>query len=214
MNKTLIAAAALAAVSLVHAATGPAGLAADAVDPPSPALSILYQDTGTDSGTGVLSQNFEASFSAYDAAAADDFTVPAGATWAIREVDVTGLYYNGTGPADSESVTIYKATAQGKVGKVVASYPEQHGSDNDGAFRISIPSTRLGPGTYYVSVVINMSFTVGGEWHWENMLEVHGYPPEWENPDGSGPCRTWKRERKCFGPGTGDHFFVLLGNVQ
>jgi hypothetical protein len=212
MTKTLIAAAALSAASLAQA--GPAPAPPDAAGFALPAgVRILYQDTGTDSGTGVISQNFEASFAAYDSAAADDFTVPPGSTWTIRQVDVIGHYYNGDGQADSENVTIYKA-AHGKVGKVVASYQGLAGVDDGGSFQIAIPKTRLGAGTYYVSVVINMPFAEGGEWHWENMLEVHGHPPEWENPGGNGPCRTWKVERKCFGPGAGDQFFTLHGTSQ
>jgi hypothetical protein len=195
MNKTLIVAAVLSAASLAQAA--PASAAPDA-------LEVLYRDTGTDSGSSVNSQN--------TAAAADDFTVPAGSTWTLQEVDVTGHYFNGDGPADSENVTIYKANSHGKVGKVVATYTDLAGTDDDGSFRIRIPKTRLEAGTYYVSVVINMDFFQGGEWNWENMLEVHGHPPEWEDPSGAGACQTWMLERKCFGPGAGDHYFVLRGS--
>ena len=73
--------------------------------------------------------------------------------------------------------------------------------------------TRLRPGVYYVSVVVDMAFGAGGEWHWENLLEVHGHHPRWQNP-GGGVCQTWTREKKCFGPGLGDHFFALQGYVD
>ena len=192
---------------------GPALLAAALVAPPAmaqaaPAATKLYQNTGTDSGLGVLSQ----AAGGFVAAAADDFTVPKGQHWTITEVDVTGVYFNGSGPADSETVTIYRA-AQGKVGEVVASYPHLAGVDSGGSFKIAIPRTRLKPGTYYVSVVVNMSFMSGGEWHWENMVEVHGHRPKWQNPGGS-ECQTWTAEKKCFGPGLGDHFFALQGDAD
>jgi hypothetical protein len=216
MTKTLIAVALLSAASLVHAAPAPAGPDRDAADPaaaPGP-WPVLYRDKGTDSGSGAISQNFEASYEAYDSAAADDFTVPVGSTWTIREVDVIGAYYNGSGPADSENVTIYKAT-HGKVGRMVASYSKLAGADSDGSLQIPIPATPLGAGTYFVSVVVNMAFTQGGEWGWENMRQVHGLPPEWENPGGS-QCQTWTKERKCFGGGgrVGDHFFTLRGTTD
>ncbi len=176
--------------------------------PTAPGMTLLHDNTGTDSGLGVLSQ----ADGGFLAAAADDFTVPKGQHWTITEVDVTGVYFNGSGPADSETVTIYRA-AHGKVGEVVASYPHLTGVDNDGSFKITIPKTRLKPGDYYVSVVVNMSFISGGEWHWANMLEVQGHRPEWQNPGGS-HCQTWTGERKCFGPGLGDHFFALQGYVD
>lgn len=186
------------APALLVVAMAPAALA-------TPGTTTLYANTGTDAGLGVLSQ----AAGGFLAAAADDFTVPKGQHWTITEVDVTGVYFNGSGPADSETVTIYQA-ANGKVGDVVASYPQLAGADNGGSFKITIPKTRLKPGTYYVSVVVNMSFLRGGEWHWENLLEVHGHRPRWQNPGGS-QCQAWTSERKCFGPGLGDHFFALQG---
>jgi len=201
MSNALIAAPALLAVAIAQAAPAEPG-----------ALKTLWANTGTDSGVGVVSQTFEASLESHDSAAADDFTVPDGETWTIREVDVAGHYFNGSGPADSETVTIYKAK-HGKVGPVVVNYAGLVGSDNDGSFSIPIPKTTLETGTYFVSVVANMPFAQGGEWHWENMLEVHGLRPEWENPGGE-RCRTWTVETKCFGPGTGDHFFALKGHAR
>ncbi|MFO1338748.1 MAG: hypothetical protein U1F53_11030 [Burkholderiaceae bacterium] len=174
----------------------------------SPATTTLYANTGTDSGLGVLSQ----AAGGFVAEAADDFTVPAGEHWTITEVDVTGVYFNGSGPADAQGVTIYRAS-HGRVGEVVARYPRLAGVDNGGSFRIAIPKTRLRPGVYYVSVVVDMAFGAGGEWHWENLLEVHGHHPRWQNP-GGGVCQTWTREKKCFGPGLGDHFFALQGYVD
>lgn len=190
MRNMCIAGAALLSISMTQAT----------------AASVLYANKGTDSGLGVVSQN--------ESAAADDFTVPEGRTWTIKEVDVTGVYFNGAGPADSETVTFYKAV-KGGVGKAVASYPGRIGiEDGYGSFRISIPKTKLKSGTYFVSVVINMPFEEGGEWHWENMLQVHGNAPEWEDPTGGGDCQTWTLETTCFGPGIGDHFFKLRGRTS
>ena len=36
---------------------------------------------------------------------ADDFTVPRRRTWTITHVDVTGIYWNGSGPCRDETVT-------------------------------------------------------------------------------------------------------------
>jgi hypothetical protein len=40
-----------------------------------PDTGVVYSQNGTDSGIGIVSQNFESSFDIYDAAAADDFVV-------------------------------------------------------------------------------------------------------------------------------------------
>ena len=56
-----------------------------------------------------LAETSRSSLDAYDSQGADDFTVPDGATWKVSEVDVTGLYFNGPGPAVSENVFFYKA---------------------------------------------------------------------------------------------------------
>src|SRR6202045_3440839 len=74
----------------------------------APASDVLYNQN-SNFGYGVVSQNFTSgSFgTAYNAAAADDFIVPTGTAWTISEVDVTGSYFEGSGPAASEVVTFY-----------------------------------------------------------------------------------------------------------
>ena len=60
-----------------------------------------YNSPGTIASS---SQDFEAAFDAYDDQVADDFIVPAGASWSVDEVDIQGQYYNGAGPAASFNV--------------------------------------------------------------------------------------------------------------
>jgi hypothetical protein len=57
---------------------------------------------------------------AYNSNAADDLVVPAGKTWVVKTLDVSGVSYNCTtgvncGPANSEIVTFYK-NKKGKPG--------------------------------------------------------------------------------------------------
>lgn len=184
-------------------------------------LPILYEQDPTstgraDSGIGIVSQNFESTFDQYDAQAADDFKVPAGG-WTISEVEVTGVYFNGAGPSPSETVTFYQTDTSrakdGRPGTVIASYTVT-GVDTGGSFCMSIPSTVLGRGHYWMSVVANMDFSVGGEWAWENLV-----PPKvtsrtkWQNPgDGFATlphCVHWKVENRCIPDGQGDHIFIL-----
>src|SRR5947209_4772589 len=65
---------------------------------------ILFSNSSNDAGIGISSQNFDPAYATYDDAAADDFSVPANTTWHVTEIDVTGIYYNGPGRADSETV--------------------------------------------------------------------------------------------------------------
>lgn len=178
-------------------------------------LPVLYEQDPTstgqaDSGIGIVSQNFEATFDQYDAQAADDFRVPAGG-WTISEVEVTGVYFNGPGPAVSETVTFYENSPTNKPGAVINSFTVT-GTDSGGSFCIPI-SQALNAGHYWVSVVANMDFQSGGEWGWENLV-----PPKvrkwahWRNPGfGFGVCKHWRKEKNCIPDGQGDHIFTLRG---
>lgn len=146
-------------------------------------------------GSGV-SQNFEDIFEAYDSAKADDFKVPKAHTWVIEEVYVVGRYLHGSGPPRSEQVTFYKDT-NGLPGDVVATY-EVVGDLGGGAgsFRMRIPKTALEPGVYWLSVVANMDYAVGGEWLWAISTARRLSPSAWENPGGAyrQGCPTWCRD--------------------
>jgi hypothetical protein len=222
MTKSLVltTAAILALSAAAASAAGPtmssAGKGLKAFPPvaQADAASFLYVQNGTDSGIGIVSQNFETSFDIYDSQAADDFVVPAGHGWAVSQVLVRGVYFNGFGPANSEHVTFYK-DAGGLPGMAVADFPAIVGTDNGtGSFMINLPTAvRLRAGTYWVSVQANLAFTVGGEWGWENQTTVVGNPAAWQNPNGGFGigCTTWTTETTCIPDGQGDHIFALKG---
>ena len=176
--------------------------------------AVLYDQTASDSGNGIVSQNFESTFDAYDNQAADDFVVPAGKSWTIKEIDVPGAYFNGVGPAVSQNVTIY-SDKKGLPGKVVATFADVAGADNGtGSFKIKLPKkVKLTAGTYWVSVQANMDFAVGGEWAWENQTTTEGKGAAWQNPgDGFGSgCTKYAAESKCIPDSPGDHMFKLIG---
>ena len=214
-------AAVLAMVGTASAApvAGHAGGKAARVKGVDRAAGVLYDQHGTDSGIGIVSQNFESAFDAYDAQAADDFTVPAGQTWKVTEVDASGVYFGGYGPARDETVTFYK-NKKGHPGKQKASVTAA-GSDSGGTFAISLgkKGVKLKGGakgtTYWVSVVANMDFGVGGEWGWENQTTAVGNPAQWQNPGGGfGVCPTWDDENVCIPDGQGDHMFTIRGSAK
>jgi hypothetical protein len=207
-----IASTASAGVTLVHHGKAPGFHHA----PVNRASVVLYDQNDSDDGIGIVSQNFESSFDQYDAQAADDFSVPAGARWKIKEVDVTGVYFNGSGPAASENVTFYK-DHHGRPGKDVGSYTVT-GADSFGSFVIDLGKGQPVRGgtdgrTYWVSVQANLDFFAGGEWGWENRTTTSGGAAQWQNPgDGFATgCSTWGDENVCIPDGQGDHMFTIRG---
>jgi hypothetical protein len=225
MTKTSVAAAVLALASLpLVAIAGPSVSFHGQPQAPSHVNpdAVLYSQEGTDSGIGIVSQNFESTFDIYDSQAADDFKVPGGTTWVVNEVDVIGVYFNGAGLARDENVTFYKGKKH-LPGAVVGSTQTVAGADNGtGSFNIMLPTkVKLKGGTgsgvqYWVSVQANMDFSVGGEWGWENQTTVVGDPAAWENPGGGFGigCTTYTQETTCIPDGQGDHMFVIKGKVK
>ena len=184
----------------------------------------LYDQNKNDEHVAIVSQNFTSgSFAAYDSQGADDFIVPYCHTWTIMEVDVTGTYVSGSGPATSETVYLYKYGANGLPGPMVWECDDVHGKRVSpyGSFRIRLPAECQIPLTkpirYWTSVQINMP-AYRGEWEWEKQTHVYGNPAAWQNPgDGFGTgCTTWAVENTCWGlsapaPTTGDKMYAIKG---
>lgn len=172
---------------------------------------MLYNQNSNSNGEGIVSQNFSTTDSIYDAAGADDFVVPSGKTWKVKQVDVTGLYFNGSGPATSENVIFYKNKG-GMPGAIKKEVDNLSGTGSGGVFSIPLGTkVKLKPGTYWVSVVANMNFPGFGEWGWEENGTIHGNPAMWQNPGGGfGVCPTWGTVGSCIGF-TGDFMFDLQG---
>jgi len=198
-----------------RAASGRMQFTAQKFNPPGDKkLKVLYNQNSNDTGESVDSQSFESSFSAYDDQGADDFVVPSGSIWKIREVDVTGVYFNGSGPAASENIFFYKDD-RGEPGKQIASASNLNGKhDASGSFAIEVPTVTLKAGTYWVSVQANCSFEGGcGEWGWEVSSVQHGNQAEWRNPnEHMGGCPSWGPIETCVNASGPDFMFRLRGS--
>jgi hypothetical protein len=203
------------------AGSGAHGPALAAPDGPG-ANVTLFDNNNNDSGIGIVSQNFEADNAAYDAEGADHFTVPAGHIWTVKEVIVTGVYFNGSGPADSENIRFY-TNLSNLPGDAQKMYLGVFGADNGfGSFDITLPTAATfsgGPSgssgrTYWMSVVANMNFDPAGEWGWESSLNSTGFDDVWRNPgDGFGTgCTSFTPEPNCIPDGQGpSKMFALKG---
>jgi hypothetical protein len=178
----------------------------------------LYNQNNDDFGQAVLSENYtDGDFTTYDSYGADDFAIPRGHTWKIDEVDVTGVFANGSGPATSENVYFY-SDDNGLPGSLISECDNIVGAASGGNFAIKIPQTcktRLKGGkSYWLSVAPNMDILCCGEWDWETRTVQRGNPAVWENPTnsfGTG-CETWNPLRECLGSNVGmDFMFELKG---
>jgi len=220
MNRVCLLAAvsALALATLTDvAAAGPAANSSRNFRPSPKGAKLLYDQNSNSSGNGVGSQNFTSgTFSSSDNSGADDFVVPKKMRWTITEVDVTGFYYNGPGPAKSEDVIFYRDD-NGVPGKRIARglFRSLVGADENGSFAITLPGHGLSlkPGTYWVAVIANCSYKGGcGEWAWELSTVDHGNKPMWREP-GKSRCGVWTEIESCFGY-DGDLEFALGGKEK
>jgi hypothetical protein len=219
MNKTvLLAASAVLALTAGSALAGSVpGSAVKAVPQGNMKVpaGILYSQNSNYGADSIVSQNFSSTFSAtYDAAGADDFVVPKGKTWTVKGGDFPGVYFNGSGPASSETITFYK----GKLspGKVMNSQTVTC-TDSAGSFSCNLKSVKLKGGkkgtTYWVSIAANLAFSAGGEWGWTTTVD-HNQPGKWQNPGGGFGvgCTTWTNLSQCIASaGTDDFAFDISG---
>jgi hypothetical protein len=221
----LVASAALVGAAMAWAPTASAGNSPDravrsggaAAPAAVPNAEVIYSQNDNDSGVGIVSQDFtDADLDIYDAEAADDFTVPGGTRWVLTGVTVTGVYFNGPGPADYEKLVIYE-DAGGMPGAVVFARKWQ-AHDVVGSFTFTLPHLRLDSGTYWLSLQPVMAFDPNGEWGWETRSVQSGNPAVWRNPGngfGTG-CTDWGNMVGCLGSlGEGpDFMFAIYGRTK
>lgn len=172
MNKAIL----LSATAVVAVLTGGAPVAAQ---PPLHTPDTVLWNQNSNFGGTLDSQNFTSGgcvSTSHSATAADDFVVPQGQTWHITEVDVTGVYLNGSGPASCAVVTFYTNNRKGKPGRV---HRRPFALDCGGGpnFHCVLPKgVKLPSGTWWVSVTPDCSFVDGcGQWGWTENTVVHGY---------------------------------------
>ena len=224
MNRTLLLAAASVLALGASGASAlqlPARSVARKIHPvPIPkGARLLYSQNSNANGSSVNSQNFTSgTFSIYDDQGADDFVVPKHIVWTVRDVDVSGTYYNGSAPARSEQIIFYKDD-RGEPGPAVkhGKFDNLTGVDKDGSFaiRLSHQGLVLGPGTYWVSVIADCSYESGcGQWGWAVTSVQHGNQAMWQLPAFGSGCPTWGTIEYCITGETGPDFMFDLRGVS
>jgi len=203
-------------VAAVLALAFPAALLQSAPSAQAAAPVVLFDQTGNEATPTADSSasNFSPSndFGVATDRGADDFTVPAGATWAINEIDVTGAF-----SAATTGTTVNAYLYANDAGKPGAELFSKLGITATGAPNFVVPLTgvpALTAGTYWVTV----QYVTGGGgssyWSWGTSTVQRGNPAQWRSTDGVIGCPdtdTWSVRTSCF-PGTNpDQVFVLKG---
>lgn len=183
------AALALCVGGAAQAASSMSAIGAHGIGQPTrhalePGLTTLYDQNFASGTSGFFSQTLS-SYPQYDEFLADDFTVPAATTWKVKEVDVTGFYYVGAGPASSVNVLFWKNKKNlpsGTTGLVVCDNITPKAGLSTGAFVLKLPrscAVKLKGGTsgktYWVTVQANMvGLSQSGYWAWTVNNVVNG----------------------------------------
>lgn len=234
MTKTLLLAGAAALAlsggayaGVSHTAKGAAGARGTAhrmIHGPAHGMATLYDQNIGDAGYGWFSQTLS-SYPQYDEYLADDFMVPAGHTWKVKEVDTTGFYYVEYGPASSVNILFWKDKKGLPKGTPAVECDNIAPVDNAGSFQVKLPksckvSLKGGKGgqTYWVTVQANMKgeFT-SGYWAWMQNVNVAnnqaaGYYYGGGNTVSDPKCLTqFETISDCWSAGPVDLAFALLG---
>ncbi|MDQ3703670.1 MAG: hypothetical protein M3437_00330 [Chloroflexota bacterium] len=175
--------------------------------------TVLHDQFGSPDGSVVSFDNG----TSLSSQAADDFVVPAGKTWTLSQVDVSGFPVVGTAQPTSFNVFFY-SNASTLPNSQVAGHTDLSYVVNSttGEYTITFPPTLLGPGTYWVSVQADTT-AADNRWTWNSFAApAVNSGAAWRNPGngfGSG-CTDWARKTTChpqtsFAP---DQIFRLHGS--
>jgi len=185
--------------------------------------TVLYDQTGT-AVSGFPSQNFESIYDSYDAAGADDFVVGDAAGWDVSAFNFQ-VFPSSSPPADPSLATydidVYADAAGLPGGTTVCSYDAVSGTVDPAitSLSISLPTTcHLPPGTYWVSMIVNLDFVAGGQifWSLSSQSPAPNANAAWENPGdafGTG-CTSWGDNAVCgAASGLTTALFQVVGSV-
>ncbi|MGH8174620.1 MAG: hypothetical protein ACREPX_15880 [Rhodanobacteraceae bacterium] len=184
--------------------------------------TVLYDQSGT-VFNGAPSQNFSSTYDAYDNASADDFVVTDAAGW---DVSAFNLQITIGDPATATyDVNVYPNAGTLPGASTTCSYSALSGVVVGGtSLSVALPSVcHLDQGTYWVSVIANLDFAVGGQMFWSDVdpsIPALNSPGVFQNPgDGFGTgCTSWAPLATCggsspVGGGSNNFLFQVVGAV-
>jgi hypothetical protein len=185
---------------------------------------VLFDQSGS-AVNGAPSQNFSSSYDSYDAQGADDFVVTDAAGWTLSGFNFqTSL---STSPPGDPTTATYDIEIFPDAGGVpgasaTCSYPALPGTVDPSGTSLSVSLSspcNLAQGTYWVEMVVNLDFVVGGQMFWSDFAGGSGSNSKWQNPGdafGTG-CTSWSDLADCGSPAVGGgqtaFLFQVLGTV-
>jgi hypothetical protein len=184
---------------------------------------VLFNSTPTPGGTHPIVQDFETAQNAFDTEAADDFTVPAGQTWAPQRAFVDGVKIGGSGPGTTNIVNVAIYNSAGTLPAAGPPlYSAQVTSDPGTAypdFDVPLPAAPvLGPGTYWFSAQARMDAGPMGTdvWSWGETPFQLGSGAVYRNPgDGYGTgCTTFTPLITCSNAASGPDLAFRLDGTR
>jgi hypothetical protein len=173
--------------------------------------AVLYDQTDNGDGAFMSSNDFG---DVHTDQLADDFTVPAGESWQISEVQAIG-FVHGT-PPPNVNVWIYSnaGTLPGAALFHAAAIPGARTPGGD--YTIPLAGTPpLTPGTYWLSIQQTSpgNFFAGDGWFWQDRTVPAGNPLVYRQPSGTS-CTDWTPKATCTGDATElGALFRLSGSV-
>ena len=161
----------------------------------------------------VASETFLAPNQAYDSEAADDFVVPAGSTWTLTEVEVTGSSTGSSRYGTSFRVRVYNSSGSTPGGTVLLDRTSV-ATGSGGSYVLPLSNAPALPaGTYWLSVQSVVGSAPGSQWYWNRTTGAEvDFFRVWRNPGGGYGTNCTSFSSACFGSGGPDLSFRLVGD--
>ena len=164
----------------------------------------------------VRSQKFEVANATFDCMAADDFTVPVGEIWEIKNVAIDGYLQSNKNP-DSYNVAFY-ANSGSLPGAVIRQENIQPSAGTASPNLSLGTSLLLQPGTYWMSVQAVIDYGTGDGWYWNTYADAVtlGSPYAFINPGngfGTVCSPNWGIGTVCVATTFKDLSFSLNGHI-
>ena len=175
-------------------------------------LELIYDQTGLPSPNGKAAQNFETAFDINDCFGADEFSFGGSGDQTIEQLLLIGRY-KSMGPAITTVNINLISDLAGAPGPLLCDITGVVVTDVGGDLVVDLePSCTLSPGTYWLSVQVNLDRSVN-QWFWESTNSVFGSTALWRNPNAGYRtfCTTWSALPDCFGSNEVSFIFAVYG---
>jgi hypothetical protein len=175
--------------------------------------AVLHDQTNSVGFNAYVSEDFQPSQDAVDSWIADDFTVPAGQSWTLSQMDVIGV--DDGGPPPFVNIFIYANSGTLPGGELFhQSHIPASGYPNYSAPITGAPS--IGSGTYWISIQEDGGGFMVPSWGWRGRLVQDGNQAVFKGNSGWGNgCHTFTPLKTCFSSSDGvDMSWKISGSAN